>query len=152
MAVEQDLLANLTDAERAELEQRAIQLRELKKKVGTQRALQIIGSGFAIAGNKPELLPHLTPKFGYTADEIASRKGALRRERHALMGEDEAAKQFSQTLLKDVGSATRTLSSAASNECIPLLRERLATRQEKEGTSTPGLVMSRIRKDRSIKQ
>lgn len=102
MAVEQDLLANLTDAERAELEQRAIQLRELKKKVGTQRALQIIGSGFAIAGNKPELLPHLTPKFGYTADEIASRKGALRRERHALMGEDEAAKQFSQTLLKDV--------------------------------------------------
>jgi len=102
MAVEQNLLASLTDAERSELERRAEQIRELKKKVGTQRALQIVGSGLAIAGNKPALLSKMTPKFGYTPSEKASRKAALRKERHALMGEQEAAVQFGQTLLKDL--------------------------------------------------
>ena len=80
------VLSGLDTKDQEEIAQLTSKMRALKKKVGTQRALQLVGSAMAIGAGKPGLISKLTPKFGLTAAEIAAKKKGLRTERFGLMG------------------------------------------------------------------
>ena len=102
------VLSGLDTKDQEEIAQLTSKMRALKKKVGTQRALQLVGSAMAIGAGKPGLISKLTPKFGLTAAEIAAKKKGLRTERFGLMGEQEKARELILNLKADIGKSRMT--------------------------------------------
>jgi len=96
-------LSNLSSEEQTGLEDQSKVIRDLRRKVGSARAMQVVGSILAILGNRPDLIPRLKPKFGLTRDEVAARQQALRKERFGLMKDADEANREILKLRADLG-------------------------------------------------
>ena len=103
-----------------DLRKSAEKFTQLKRRVGSQRALGILGiilktTGAGLSGRPVGDLSKFFPKFGSTDAQLAAKRAQVREEQTGIIESMEGARQFKQDLMQKVGKSRDSQMSSMFN-------------------------------------